>query len=260
MSERDLTIIPGGKEPAAQAADGKAPRRTLARSGAEFVARIDLGDAQNRFVAMLADEARESEAVDAAVARYQAFEAAQGEPSTLGLKLERHRSSFDDHLFGGTVLEFDARRGYGFVRPDSGMHDALIRVRLLRSKGLRVFPANARVVCAITETARGPVVTDLHELDLSTAIDPAQIPRIGEPRATVVAGWRLATLQSMNWRRGEGKIRLTDGSEIVIRAATFNRCGIAYADPGHPFDVLVGRTDNGLVIVQVRLPCAEDLP
>ncbi len=259
MSERDLTIIPGGKDRASELADGKARHRSLARSGEDFVTRLNLGDAKNRFVAMLADDARDTNAVNAAVARYEAFEAAQGEPSTIGLALERHRSSFDDYQFGATVLEFDARRGYGFVRLDNGMPDALIRSRLLRSKGLRVFPTNARVVCAIAETMRGPVVTDVYELDLSTAIDPVHLPRIGEPRTTLVEGWKPAMLHTMNWRRGEGKIRLTNGSEILVSVATFNRCGIAYADPGHAFDVLVGRSEKGLVVVQVRLPSAEDL-
>ena len=60
----------------------------------------------------------------------------------------------------GTVTFFDADKGFGFVRPDSGGEDAFVHVRELRA-GLRELSEGDRVTFELTAGDRGPQARDV---------------------------------------------------------------------------------------------------
>src|ERR1700675_1280039 len=79
----------------------------------------------------------------------------------------------------GKVKWFNATKGFGFVTFTDGSQDAFLPMAVLRRAGYEDVREGATVACEVGAGAKGPLVTSVISIDLSTAADA----RMGGARA-----------------------------------------------------------------------------
>src|ERR1700758_874683 len=89
---------------------------------------------------------------------------------------------YDDPVrISGRVKWFDAGKGYGFVVPDdpsqTGSRDVLLHVTSLRNLGRESALEGAVIVCDVVKRPKGWQVSDILELDETSAAAPPERPR-----------------------------------------------------------------------------------
>lgn len=241
MTNRHFTVHVGG------AADDKRRARlqTLAGTGAEFLARIDVTRAECRF-ARLFEEGTETTVVDSeALDVHACLDNVHRGP-------EVDAASVPLREIGGTIKRFNLRVGYGFVIPDGGQPDVILPVAALRSARLQVAPEGARIHCFVSQDAKGARVEAIVGLDTTTAIDPERLPRGDEPAADDIGPWRMGVVSAVNSRRTRWTIRFKGQTEAVtLLLATARRCGLAWLDVGDVLAVRCCRHDGRLIVAEV---------
>ena len=61
----------------------------------------------------------------------------------------------------GTVKWFSAKKGYGFIGPDSGGKDIFVHHTAIRMDGYKTLTDAQRVEFAVTRGAKGPQAEDV---------------------------------------------------------------------------------------------------
>jgi CspA family cold shock protein len=89
---------------------------------------------------------------------------------------------FDDPVrISGRVKWFDAGKGYGFVVPDdpsqTGSRDVLLHVTSLRNMGREQALEGSVIVCDVVKRPKGWQVSDIIDLDETTAAPAPERPR-----------------------------------------------------------------------------------
>src|SRR5580704_19685090 len=89
---------------------------------------------------------------------------------------------FDDPVrISGRVKWFDAGKGYGFVVPDdpgqTGSRDVLLHVTSLRNAGRESALEGSVIVCDVVKRPKGWQVSDIVDLDETSAPPPMERPR-----------------------------------------------------------------------------------
>jgi cold shock protein len=69
-----------------------------------------------------------------------------------------------------TVKWFNASKGFGFVTLSDGTQDALLPMAILRRAGYEDAPEGALISCEVGAGAKGPLVTNVLNIDNSTAV------------------------------------------------------------------------------------------
>jgi CspA family cold shock protein len=92
------------------------------------------------------------------------------------------REALDESVrISGRVKWFDAGKGYGFIVPDdnslTGMRDVLLHVTTLRNAGRDAAAEGAVIVCDVVKRPKGWQVSDIVDLDESTAVPIEERPR-----------------------------------------------------------------------------------
>ena len=96
---------------------------------------------------------------------------------------ERSRVTDEDESVRvrGHVKWFDAGKGYGFIVPEdtshTGSRDVLLHVTALRGLGRENAPEGSAIVCDVVKRPKGWQVSEIHELDESTAVKGEERPR-----------------------------------------------------------------------------------
>ena len=131
------------------------------------------------------------------------------------------------------VKWFNAEKGFGFVTPDDGLGDAFLHASaipsLTRGEGL---PEGASLVVDLVSGARGPQVSVVHDLDLSTAAPAHGGARTGgRPGRGADLGPTEEAEGTVKWfndTKGFGFI-VPDagGKDIFVHATAVHRSGIA---------------------------------
>jgi CspA family cold shock protein len=97
------------------------------------------------------------------------FEADGGAPDDVAVRIS------------GRVKWFDAGKGYGFIVPDdatqTGLRDVLLHVTSLRNAGREAAPEGAIIVCDVVKRPKGWQVSEIVDLDESTAPPREERPR-----------------------------------------------------------------------------------
>jgi cold shock protein len=75
----------------------------------------------------------------------------------------------------GTVKFFNEQKGYGFIAPDGGGHDAFVHISAVERSGMRSLRENQRVTYDLQEDRRGKMAAvNLQDAsDAAPAEDPA---------------------------------------------------------------------------------------
>ncbi len=90
-----------------------------------------------------------------------------------------------------TVKWFNSTKGFGFLSPADGSPDAFLHASVVQRAGYDALPEGATVICDLAQGQKGPQVSNIHSVDLSTAsASPPRREFRGAPRDDYGGGGR----------------------------------------------------------------------
>ncbi|MDB5360605.1 MAG: cspA [Rhodospirillales bacterium] len=132
------------------------------------------------------------------------------------------------------VKWFNASKGFGFVTPSDGTQDAFLPMATLRRAGFEDVSEGASLVCEIGDGAKGPLVVNVIDVDLTTAVAPSG-PRGGYDRDTpqTPSGSLDGAVKWFEPGKGYGFISPDGGGkDVFIHITALRRSGLQGLDPG----------------------------
>ncbi|HKS89329.1 MAG TPA: cold-shock protein [Stellaceae bacterium] len=163
-----------------------------------------------------------------------------------------------------TVKWFNASKGFGFVTLADGTQDAFLPMAILRRAGYEDAREGSLITCEVAEGAKGPLVTQVLNIDSSTAAPPR-----GDYRSDYRGDYRgdgadrrpprpATTLEgAVKWfepEKGYGFISPDGGGkDVFIHITALRRSGVNALGPGQRVrvDVVDGR--KGLEADRIEL-------
>jgi len=151
------------------------------------------------------------------------------------------------------VKWFNAEKGFGFVALVGGS-EAFVHIRQLETAGHSSVPEGARVKVRIGQGQKGPEVTEVIEVDTSTAqvtstTERRSVPRSSSHRQPDV-GSTEESVGSVKWynaTKGFGFIGQDGGGkDVFVHAKTLERGGLSGLAEGQRVRMQVGQGQKGL--------------
>jgi len=189
---------------------------------------------------------------------YDADALAAGHLGFRGPMYDRRPDFLREDTTPGRVIEakvkwFNAAKGFGFVTPDDGSQDAFLPMAVLRRAGYEEIREGTSVTCEVGAGAKGPLVTNVLNIDPSTAAAPRDegFDRRGEPRpSTTLEG-------AVKWfepDKGYGFISPdSGGKDVFIHITALRRSGVNALSPGQRVRMEVVEGKKGQEADQVTL-------
>ena len=171
---------------------------------------------------------------------------------------ERRQSFFREDTLPGRRVDakvkwFNASKGFGFVTPADGSQDAFLPMAVLRRAGYDDVREGASITCEIGAGAKGPLVTNVLNVDDSTALSsPSGTSGAdrGPGPATTIEG-------AVKWfeaEKGYGFISPDGGGkDVFIHITALRRSGVSALDPGQRVRVEVVDGKKGLEADRITL-------
>ena len=158
------------------------------------------------------------------------------------------------HRAEAKVKWFNASKGFGFVTLADGSQDAFLPMAVLRRAGYEDVREGASISCEISAGAKGPLVTNVLNVDNSTASMPqggaGGIDRRGPQPSTTMEG-------AVKWfeaEKGYGFISPDGGGkDVFIHITALRRSGVNALDPGQRVRVEVVDGKKGLEADRITL-------
>jgi len=153
------------------------------------------------------------------------------------------------------VKWFNAEKGFGFVAVDGGS-EAFLHIRQLQTAGHTSVPEGARLKVLIGQGQKGLEVTEVIEVDTSTAGStssterrrPVESQAVGQTRAST------GTVKMYKVDKGFGFIGQDDGGkDVFIHATTLARVGLNGLSEGQRVRMQVGQGKKGLEAQSIEL-------
>lgn len=150
-----------------------------------------------------------------------------------------------------TVKWFNASKGFGFVTMTDGGQDAFLPMATLRRAGFEDVREGASISCEVADGAKGPLVTNVLNIDNSTAVAPgAMSDRRPQRPSTALEG-------AVKWfepEKGYGFISPDGGGkDVFIHITALRRSGINALEPGQRVRVDVVDGKKGLEAERITL-------
>src|ERR1700722_3610130 len=150
------------------------------------------------------------------------------------------------------VKWFNASKGFGFVTMADGSPDAFLPMAILRRAGYDDVREGASITCDVGAGAKGPLVTSVLSIDLSTAVAPS----FGADRRGG-AGASSTLEGAVKWfepDKGYGFISPDGGGkDVFIHITALRRSGLDGLTPGQRVRVEVIDGRKGLEADQIAL-------
>ena len=172
---------------------------------------------------------------------------------------ERRPSFFREDIPPGHRVEakvkwFNASKGFGFVTLADGSQDAFLPMAVLRRAGYEDVREGASISCEISAGTKGPLVTNVLNVDNSTASIPhggaGAIGRRGLQPSTTMEG-------AVKWfeaEKGYGFITPDGGGkDVFIHITALRRSGVNALGPGQRVRVEVVDGKKGLEADRITL-------
>jgi cold shock protein len=148
---------------------------------------------------------------------------------------------------------FNATKGFGFVTLSDGSKDAFLPMAILRRAGYEEVREGASLTCEVSAGAKGPLVTNVFNVDSSTATAPqggGGLDRRGPRSAATIEG-------AVKWfepEKGYGFISPDGGGkDVFIHITALRRSGVNALDPGQRVRVDVVDGKKGLEADRIAL-------
>ena len=172
---------------------------------------------------------------------------------------ERHPGFFREDTPPGQRVEakvkwFNASKGFGFVTLADGSQDAFLPMAVLRRAGYEDVREGASISCEISAGAKGPLVTNVLNVDNSTAVisqgAAGGVDRRSPRSFTTVEG----TVKWFEAERGYGFITPDDGGkDVFIHITALRRSGVTELGAGQRVRVEVIDGRKGLEADRITL-------
>jgi CspA family cold shock protein len=164
--------------------------------------------------------------------------------------------SFGDAArLSGTVKWFNRSKGFGFVIPSDGTGDVFLPLAVLERSGFNEAPDGATVVFDCVEGPKGRAVSQVIELDASTAA--ARPPREGRFRGREESATTEALDGVVKWydpARGFGFVLPNDGGkDVFVHITALRRSGLEGLEPGQPVRMKVAVARRGREAAEIEL-------
>jgi CspA family cold shock protein len=174
-----------------------------------------------------------------------------------GTMYDRRPGFFREDTPPGRVIEakvkwFNASKGFGFVTPDDGSQDAFLPMAVLRRAGYEEIREGTSVTCEVGAGAKGPLVTNVLNIDPSTAAAPRENGfdhREARPSTTLEG--------AVKWfepDKGYGFISPDGGGkDVFIHITALRRSGVNALGPGQRVRMEVVEGKKGQEADQITL-------
>ena len=153
------------------------------------------------------------------------------------------------------VKWFNAEKGFGFVTVDGGS-EAFMHIRQLQTAGHTSVPEGARIKVLIGQGQKGLEVTEVVEVDLSTAGSPSSKERRRPVDSQVVGQTRESTGTVKMYRvdKGFGFIGQDDGGkDVLVHATVLVRAGLNGLYEGQRVRLKIAQGKKGLEAHAIEL-------
>jgi cold shock protein len=149
------------------------------------------------------------------------------------------------------VKWFNPSKGFGFVMMADGSPDAFLPMAILRRAGYEDVREGASISCEVGAGAKGPLVTSVLAIDMSTAVEPGMG---GERRAERPTSTLEGAVKWFEPEKGYGFIAPDGGGkDVFIHITALRRSGIEALGPGQRVRVAVIDGRKGLEADHVTL-------
>jgi len=149
-----------------------------------------------------------------------------------------------------TVKWFNASKGFGFVTMADGSPDAFLPMAILRRAGYEDVQEGASITCEVGAGAKGPLVTNVINIDLSTAVAPG----LGGDRRARPASTLEGAVKWFEPDKGYGFIAPdSGGKDVFIHITALRRSGIEALGPGQRVRAEVVEGRKGLEADHITL-------
>lgn len=153
------------------------------------------------------------------------------------------------------VKWFNAEKGFGFVVIDGGS-EAFLHIRQLQAAGHTSVPEGARLKVLIGQGQKGPEVTQVIDIDLSTAGSAGSTERRRplDSQATGQTQESVGTVKLYKVDKGFGFIGQNNGGkDVFVHAKTLVRAGLNALSEGQRVRMQVGESKKGLEAQAIEL-------
>src|SRR5438067_11656509 len=169
---------------------------------------------------------------------------------------DRRPEFFREDVPPGRTVEakvkwFNASKGFGFVTMADGSQDAFLPMAILRRAGYEDVREGASITCEVSAGAKGPLVTNVLNIDESTAVAPGvAAERRPQRPSTSLEG-------AVKWfepEKGYGFISPDGGGkDVFIHITALRRSGVNALGPGQRVRVDVVDGKKGLEADRIAL-------
>lgn len=153
---------------------------------------------------------------------------------------------------GATMKWFNPEKGFGFAELSDGSGDAFLHVAVLERAGRSAVSPGAQLQVRIGPGQKGPQVTEVLEVDESTAVaTPARRPGPRMPLGDTVQ--MSGSVKWYNPDKGFGFIAVEGGGkDVFVHVSALQRSGLPSLAEGQHVTIEVGEGRKGPEAVAVR--------